>query len=90
MHAIHFPKSNPETLHRNRKARQRAGYKKTTRIKGKEMLRLAQHDKGAERKIGVFVIPSKGEGSLQRIEEKRAMRCYGDVYPYKSGLSTTV
>jgi len=41
-----------KTLHPNRKELKRAISKKTTRIKGKEMLRLAQHDKGEERKIG--------------------------------------
>jgi len=48
---IYIPKSITETLHRNRIAWLRAVSKKTARIKGKEMLRLAQHDKGAERKI---------------------------------------
>ena len=52
MHAIHMPKSKGKALHRNRKVLQRAVSKKTKRIKGKAMLQLAQHDKGAERKIG--------------------------------------
>jgi len=52
MHAMHMPKSKCQTLHRNGKAWQRAVSKKSTWIKGKAMLRLAQHDKGAERKIG--------------------------------------
>ena len=56
MHAMYFPKSKGEALHRNRKALQNAIPKKTTRIKGKEMLRLAQHDKGAEGKVG-FLSP---------------------------------
>ncbi len=44
--------------------------KKQQELKGlsKAMLRLAQHDKGTERKISIFVIPSKVEGSLQKIE----------------------
>jgi hypothetical protein len=54
MHATPFPKSMVKTLHRNRKELKRAISKKTTRIKGKAMLRLAQHDKGAKRKIGFY------------------------------------
>ena len=44
---------------------------------------------GSRKEDRVFVIPSKAERSLQGIEEKRAMRCFGEVYPDKSGLSTT-
>ncbi|MGB4327922.1 MAG: hypothetical protein WBJ36_03485 [Tenuifilum sp.] len=36
--------SKGEALHRNRKAPQRAISQKTTRVKGKETLRLTQHD----------------------------------------------
>jgi len=38
------------------------------------MTREQKEDRG-------FVIPSKVEGSFQRIEEKRAMICFGEVYP---------
>ncbi|MEJ5316683.1 MAG: hypothetical protein WHS63_06725 [Tenuifilum sp.] len=70
MHAILFPKSRGKALHRNRKAWQRAVYKKATRIKGKEMLRLAQHDKIAERKIGFLSSRAKARDLFKGLKRK--------------------
>jgi len=70
MHAIHFPKSKGEALHRNRIAWQRAVSKKTTRIKGKEMLRLAQHDREAERKIGFSSSQAKSRDFIKGLKRK--------------------
>ena len=69
MQAILFPKNNTEKLHRNRNAWQRAVYKK--RIKGKEMLRLAQHDKGAERKIGFLSSQAKSMDLFKGLKRKK-------------------
>jgi len=86
-----FSKEHGENVASQQKKLKRAIPKKTIRIKGFKVKRCfgLLSMTSSRKEDSFFFIPNKIEGSLQRIEEKRAMRCFGEVYPYKSGLSTT-